>query len=91
MALTIYWTAKIFAWSGSIFSLYSLLRPQLLLRFFMVTLRRKMKCFGFKGTLEPTAHAFNIARLWSVVMAAIFFGIHYMFGNVITLSYVLLK
>ena len=91
MTEIIYWSIKILAWLGIIFSLYSVARPNLMLRFFIKTFQWKMKWFGLKGTIEPTGNAEKLTRVWSVVMALIFFGINYVFGNIITIGYVLEK
>lgn len=89
MALAIYWTMKIFAWTGIVFSLYSIIQPVLMQRLFLVTIRWKLKWFGFQGNVEPAANAAALTRLWSLFILMIFLGINYLFGNVITLNYVL--
>ncbi len=89
MILITYWVIKFLVWAGIVFSLYSVVQPELMLQFFVKSLMWKMKWLGLKGMVEPAKDARNITRIWSVVMALIFFAISYIFGKVFFLGYVL--
>ena len=89
MAVVIYWGIKILLWGGLIFSLYSIFKPDQMLKLTVKAFECKMKWFGMKGHVEPAANAKDVTRIWSAVLVLIFIGIIYFLCNAITIGCVL--
>lgn len=89
MQIIIYWAIKIFLGIGLAFCAYSILYPNMMIKFLLKAFQLKMKWFGFKGSIEPGDNARRITRLWSLAMAIILGGTLYIFCLILSLGCVL--
>jgi len=89
MTLIAYWTIKVLAWAGIVFSIYSIVQPDRMLSFLIRSFEWRMKWCGLVGTVQPGKNALKFTRVWSIVIAFIFIGVNYIFGHIIFLASVL--
>ena len=89
MVLIVFWTIKILALAGVVFSIYSVFQPHQMLQILIKSFEWKMKWFGLVGAIQPGKNATNLTRIWSIVIALLFAAINYIFGNVVFIGYAL--
>ena len=89
MLVTLYFLLKALAWAGLAFSLYSIGKPDWMLRFFIKTFQWRMKWCGLTGTVSPTPRARPLTRVWSAVLALGFACLVYVFTVVLYIGYAL--
>lgn len=87
MWIFLYWAIKILSWVGLIFSLFSIVKPQLMLKCILLAIQWNLILLGLQGEIKPKESALTITRIWSAVLAFLFALLIYIFTYVIMIAY----
>ena len=87
MLVALHFVLKTFFVIGLLFSVYSVVWPQLMTNLLLFVARCKLRLLRFEGDIRPAGDASTAIRIWSALIALAFALFVYLFAYVIMVGY----